>query len=280
MAVNLLGGDDDPLPALRRASGSRSSRPASARTSAQRVAASTTVGTPMAMTGTPRVSRFSAARALPTPDPGTMPVSAIWMVRQTRSRLREARASTARTQAGLESLPPRPVPARRSPCLWCPAPRPPGPLRAESAEMLRHLLHQVAGDQGCAPAALGPTASGVMARLPRPTTRALAPSGSFSSAPSSPPVPGPPGRRRPPPGGPARPVQGHVIAHRLSGAAAPALVEYPHGCDLIALLPPCPGPPPLQPGLLLRALFPEGFGLHRQVRPSFQHAAPHPFLVS
>ena len=40
-------------------------------------AASITVGTPIAQTGTPRVSALSAARLLPTPEPGEMPVSQI-----------------------------------------------------------------------------------------------------------------------------------------------------------------------------------------------------------
>ena len=96
-----LGVTIRPSPAPWRAAGFSSPLPASASTSQVRVAASTTVGTPTAMTGTPRVSALRAARALPTPEPGVMPVSASWMVRQTRRRLREARASTATTQAGL-----------------------------------------------------------------------------------------------------------------------------------------------------------------------------------
>ncbi len=59
------------------------------------------LGTPTAMTGIPRCSSSRAIRALPTPEPGTMPVSETWTVRHTRSCRRAARASTAMRQAGL-----------------------------------------------------------------------------------------------------------------------------------------------------------------------------------
>ena len=65
------------------------------------MAPSTTVGTPTVTTGTPSVSRFRGRRWLPTPEPGITPVSDSCTVRHSRSRDREARASTATTQAGL-----------------------------------------------------------------------------------------------------------------------------------------------------------------------------------
>ena len=44
--------------------------------SAAIVAASTTVGIPIAITGTPKVSFVSSFLSFPTPAPGTIPVSA------------------------------------------------------------------------------------------------------------------------------------------------------------------------------------------------------------
>ena len=49
--------------------------PAFFKASATMVSASTTVGTPKAITGMPKVPRFNALRALQAPAPGTIPVS-------------------------------------------------------------------------------------------------------------------------------------------------------------------------------------------------------------
>ena len=48
--------------------------------SAAMVAASTTIGTPIAITGIPKVFWLISFRAFPTPAPGTIPVSASWTV--------------------------------------------------------------------------------------------------------------------------------------------------------------------------------------------------------
>lgn len=48
------------------------------------VAPSMTVGTPTEMTGTPRVRSLSSLRLFCTPEPGEMPVLAIWMVEPRR----------------------------------------------------------------------------------------------------------------------------------------------------------------------------------------------------
>ena len=65
-----------------------------------RVAASTTVGTPMAITGTPSVSLFSGERLLPMPAPGFIPVSESCIVEFMRLMLLAARASMATTASG------------------------------------------------------------------------------------------------------------------------------------------------------------------------------------
>ena len=75
-------------------------RPASSSRSAHRVAPSMTVGTPTAITGTPRAARSTARRWLPTPEPGIRPVSLSCTVAHSRWRLRAARASMAMTAAG------------------------------------------------------------------------------------------------------------------------------------------------------------------------------------
>ena len=63
------------------------------RLSAAMVAASTTVGTPIAITGIPNVSTVNSFLWFPTPAPGTIPVSAIWTVLLILSILLEAKAS-------------------------------------------------------------------------------------------------------------------------------------------------------------------------------------------
>ena len=65
------------------------------------VCASTTVGTPIAITGTPTVSLVILVRWLPTPAPGEIPVSLICSVQPSLSVLREASASIATTAVGL-----------------------------------------------------------------------------------------------------------------------------------------------------------------------------------
>ena len=67
------------------------------------VAASTTVGTPIARTGIPTVSFVMALRWFPTPEPGLIPVSEIWMVRLSLLELLAARASTAIIISGFVS---------------------------------------------------------------------------------------------------------------------------------------------------------------------------------
>ena len=66
------------------------------------VVANTTSGTPMAITGTPSVSRSSPVRLLPTPAPGLMPVSVSCTVVLMRAARREASESTAMTRSGLQ----------------------------------------------------------------------------------------------------------------------------------------------------------------------------------
>ena len=68
--------------------------------SAAMVEAYTTIGTPTATTGTPSVSRESASRRLPMPEPGLMPPSLSCTVRLMRPVLRAASASTQMTAAG------------------------------------------------------------------------------------------------------------------------------------------------------------------------------------
>ena len=56
-------------------------------------AAPTTVGTPMASTGIPRLSFVRLCRWFPTPEPGWIPVSVSWMVVPSLRTLLAARAS-------------------------------------------------------------------------------------------------------------------------------------------------------------------------------------------
>ena len=67
------------------------------------VAASTTVGTPIPITFTWRFSSVSPVRWFPTPEPGLIPVSVIWMVRFRRLVLLAASASMAMTTSGFVS---------------------------------------------------------------------------------------------------------------------------------------------------------------------------------
>jgi len=64
-------------------------------------AACITVGIPIAITGTPILSRFILLRLFPILDPGAMPVSAICMVVAMRSILRDASKSTTMISSGL-----------------------------------------------------------------------------------------------------------------------------------------------------------------------------------
>ena len=54
---------------------------------------STTVGTPIAITGTPKVSKLSLFLEFPTPDPGEIPVSDSCMVLHSLDGFLAARAS-------------------------------------------------------------------------------------------------------------------------------------------------------------------------------------------
>ena len=64
------------------------------------VAASTTVGTPTAKTFTPKLFSFICILWFPTPAPGEIPVSPIWIVLFTLSNLLEPNASTHITKSG------------------------------------------------------------------------------------------------------------------------------------------------------------------------------------
>ena len=63
-------------------------------------AAPTTVGTPMAITGTPKLSFVRLWRGFPTPEPGWIPVSVSWIVVPRRRTLLAARASMAIIRSG------------------------------------------------------------------------------------------------------------------------------------------------------------------------------------
>ena len=64
------------------------------------VSASTTVGTPMAITSTPKVRLFNSFRLFPTPAPGLIPVSVNCMVLPSLCILLAASASTTKTISG------------------------------------------------------------------------------------------------------------------------------------------------------------------------------------
>ena len=57
------------------------------------VAKSTTIGTPIAITGIPNVFLLNSFLVFPTPAPGTIPVSAIWIVLLILSILLDAKLS-------------------------------------------------------------------------------------------------------------------------------------------------------------------------------------------
>ena len=65
--------------------------------------ASTTVGTPIAITGIPNVSLLSSLRLFPTPDPGWIPVSEICIVLFTRSIERQLMRQSQLQSLGLSS---------------------------------------------------------------------------------------------------------------------------------------------------------------------------------
>ena len=154
--------------------------------SAARVDASTTVGTPTASTGTPREARSRAHRWLPTPEPGAIPVSDSCTVRHSRFKDREARASTATTQAGFSlrhtawTSSPLSIPVVPS----TPADREATGRKAPKCSGICSTRWRVT--RVCS-WTLGPMASGVMARLPSPTTstspRPGTPSMSWASSP-------------------------------------------------------------------------------------------------
>ena len=75
------------------------------------VAASITVGIPMAMTGIPITFSSMPNRRFPTPAPGAMPVFVIWIVLFRRFTLRAARASMTSNTSGRVS---RTVPSKIS----------------------------------------------------------------------------------------------------------------------------------------------------------------------
>ena len=134
---------------------------------------------PTASTGTPRVSLFSAARWFPTPEPGMMPVSESCTVAHTRSQRREARASMAMTRDGRTSATrPRTASADSTPVV------PSTPVRntatGRNPEKCLGMAAMRCRVMRMLSAARGPTASGVMAALPRPMMRTDPSSGSSS----------------------------------------------------------------------------------------------------
>ena len=67
-------------------------------------AASTTVGTPMAIVGIPKISLDISFLLFPTPLPGLIPASVIWIVLLTLSTDEAAKASMVITKPGFISL--------------------------------------------------------------------------------------------------------------------------------------------------------------------------------
>ena len=137
------------------------------------VTASTTVGTPIAITFTPRLSSFICFLLFPTPAPGDMPVSPICIVVLTLSTRLAASASIHITTSGLTlSTVPLIISTVSTPVI----PRTPGAIEhtglTESSiisgitvfKCLVTIIPSVT---------FGPKASGVTFQFPRPTTRAV-----------------------------------------------------------------------------------------------------------
>ena len=199
-----------------------------------------------------------------------MPVSAIWMVRHSRDRLREARAST-RHHPG---RPHRPRHGRRQLAALhaggAQHPRRQGGHRPEGPEVLRHPLHQVAGDHGV---------------LHRQGAHRVGGDGAVAQAHHQHALPGPElqqgGELRP--HRPGRPAEGvrlpalqagelhrHVGPLRLAQGLRPLPVQDVHPGDGKASRSVSLVSTPLQrapPG----ALLPDALGLHGQVRPPSKH---------
>ena len=151
-----------------------------------RVFASTTVGTPIAITGTPSVSLLISWRDACTPEPGTMPVEEICIVLPSRARLLEASASIAMTKSGfILRVSPTSISVISIPV--CPS------TPGETALTLRRFSNPMdfaSSSPMCRVAStplthFGPSASGVMTLFPIPQTSALPLGKSFASSPDS-----------------------------------------------------------------------------------------------
>ncbi len=170
---------------------------------------------------------------MPTPLPGMMPVSLNWTVQHTRPTRREASASTAMTTDGWSrSTSPRTASADSTPVV----PNTPGRRAAtgRNPEKCWGIASMRCRVMRTLSAASGPTASGVMARFPRPTTS------------TGPAVRGqlldllPHGPHRPvekpiPPLPEGGEVKGAVTARRLSQCGLPLPVQNIHLGDRISL---------------------------------------------
>ena len=146
-----------------------------------------------------------------------------------------------------------------------------GRYRPEGTEVLRYLLHQMAGDHGVV-GHPGPDGVGRNGPVAQPYHQACGLLGQLEQ-----PIqlggdgPGGPAEGVLLPAGQGVQLYRHIGAHRLAQRAGALLVQDIHRSDLIPLPQTVPGPDALQLGLLLRRLGPQLLGLQRQIRPSFQH---------
>lgn len=151
-----------------------SSVPAFSRISKAIVFPSTTVGTPMAITGTPRDFSLISLLWFPTPEPGHIPEVLICTVLPNLSVLLEARASITITAQGFMlfatlaiisalSIPVLPKTPGTIPATLRRSPRPVSAARERGICLVarRRDIH------------FGPKASGVMLSLPSPATRTV-----------------------------------------------------------------------------------------------------------
>ena len=137
------------------------------------VAESTTVGTPMAMTGTPNVSSLSIFRLLPTPAPGARPVSESCIAALMRLVFLAANASMAMTRSGCIFST---MPLTISPVSMPVMPITPGLTAATGRTVCAISSGKVSRRcrvTSIRETTLGPNASGVIFQLPSPTTRAV-----------------------------------------------------------------------------------------------------------
>ena len=139
------------------------------------VAASTTVGTPIATTGIPSVFLVSSFLRFPTPAPGSIPVSVICTVVQSLCTLLDANASTTITKSGFVF---RIIPCNTSSvsipvCAMTPGaialtqPYPFSCIKDAPNSSLKCLVTKRAS------VIFGPNESEVTSRFPNPTTKTL-----------------------------------------------------------------------------------------------------------